>query len=125
MKRSMFPRVLFPFFLLFTTIPAGADATAPRMVLHFSDTTTAAPDTATPPTPAAAQQPDRAKEAAAIVAAINVGARAAEVGIESMPILKPWTETKAGMIVMGCLAGAIVVTSAAGAASMTYAAWTR
>ena len=56
-----------------------------------------------------------AEKAALVIAGINAGLAQAQAGIQAAPILKPWTETKAGQIVMGCIAGAIVVTSAAGA----------
>lgn len=65
--------------------------------------------------------PSEVQRAAAIVAALaaagQAGLTTAQAGVQAAPILKSWAETQAGQIVMGCIAGAIVLTSAAGAAA--------
>ena len=54
------------------------------------------------------------ERAAAVIAGVRAGLEVAQAGLQA-PLLKPWTETRAGQIVMYCVAGAIIVTSAAGA----------
>jgi hypothetical protein len=78
-----------------------------------------AADTRAQPTPTPeAVTPTDAQKAAAVIAALGAAAQNAQAGLANAPpVVKAWTETRAGQIVMGCIAGAIIVTSAAGAAA--------
>ncbi len=68
--------------------------------------------------PAATPVPTDAEKALAVIAALNAAAQNAQASIATAPpVVKTWAETKTGQIVMGCIAGAIIVTSAAGAAA--------
>lgn len=58
-----------------------------------------------------------AERVAAIAAGVKAGLETAQAGVQSSPILQTWADTTAGKVVMGCIAGAIVVTSAAGSAA--------
>ena len=64
----------------------------------------------------------RAAEVAAIVAGATAGLVAVQTGLQAAPVLKSWVESKAGQIVLGCIAGAIVVTSAGSVAIGVYMA---
>lgn len=78
--------------------------------------------------PAASQPAPDVSDAArvqAALAAFAAGLVSAQNGIANTPILKPWSETKAGQIVLGCVAGAIVATSAGATTAGMLAAWPR
>jgi len=66
-----------------------------------------------------------AEKIAAALAAFNAGLQAAQQGVAAAPLLKPWTETRTGQIVMGCVAAAIIVTSAGGTTAGLIATWPR
>jgi len=78
--------------------------------------------------PAVVQPAPDVSEAArvqAALAAFAAGLVSAQNGIVATPILKPWSETKAGQIVLGCVAGAIVATSAGATTAGMLATWPR
>lgn len=72
---------------------------------------------ASPPAPLT-----EAERVAIAVRAAQAGLVAAQQGIQGAPVLKSWSETRAGQVVLGCIAGAIVVTSAAGAVAGVWVA---
>lgn len=128
--RSRHPGLLLAIAVLLFASPASAEPPAAQRlapVVRGAGAAVPAPVVAQPaplpvvlPVPVtlpAAPAPSEVERAALVIAGIRAGFLEAQAGVQAAPILKSWTESKAGQVVMGCIAGAIIVTSAAGAAA--------
>ena len=78
-----------------------------------------------PAVPVVAPDVTEAARVQAALAAFTAGLVSAQNGIAATAILKPWSETRAGQIVLGCVAGAIVITSAGATTAGMLATWPR
>ena len=116
LKRAAAPTVAALALVLLAS-PASADPPAPvkpSLVLPVA-----------PAVPAVAPDVSEAARVQAALAAFNAGLLSAQAGLTNTPILKPWSETKAGQVVLGCIAGAVVVTSAGATTAGMLATWPR
>lgn len=102
--------------------PSGAAAVAALLVLLLAAPARAGGPESTPRAPMPADiaaapavpvVPSSLIEAARVQAIVSAALESAQRGVATLP--PSWMDSKAGQVLIGCIAGAIVITSAAGA----------